>query len=56
MILADVDKYIKWYNVDGIFIDEFANWSGYEDKFREVNAYAKSQGLKVVIAMLDGGN
>jgi hypothetical protein len=50
MILADVDKYIKWYNVDGIFIDEFANWPGYEDKFREVDAYAKSQGLKVVIA------
>lgn len=49
-IIADIDKYATWYGVDGVFIDEFANWTGYEDKFRQIADYARSRGMEVVVA------
>lgn len=49
-IITDIDKYATWYGVDGVFIDEFANWTGYEDKFRQIADYARSRGMEVVVA------
>lgn len=48
-VTADIDKYISWYHVDGIHLDEFANNAGYEDYYRELTAYAKSHGLRLVM-------
>lgn len=48
-VMLDISKYIDWYGVDGIFLDEFANRAGYEDYYRQITAYAKSQGLKLIL-------
>jgi len=48
-VMLDISKYIGWYAVDGIFLDEFASKAGYEDYYRQITAYAKSQGLKLIL-------
>ena len=46
---ADADKYMRWYNADGLFIDEFTNKPGYESHYRSVTSYAKSIGMKMTL-------
>ena len=49
-VLSDISKYINWYKVDGIFLDEFASYStGYENYYRQITAQAKAQGMKLVM-------
>lgn len=48
-VMLDISKYIDWYAVDGIFLDEFANKAGHEDYYRQITSYAKSQGLKLIL-------
>lgn len=49
-IKADIDKYVAWYpGVSGVMLDEFANDAGYESKYAELTAYAKSLGLELVV-------
>jgi hypothetical protein len=42
-----ISKYKNWYNADGVYFDEFTNKLGYEDRYRELDAYAKSLGMKI---------
>ena len=49
VLKADIDKYQNWYATDGIFIDEFANYAGSEDHYRELTNYAKSFGMKMTM-------
>ena len=46
---SDADKYRNWYNADGLFIDEFANYAGSENHYQEVTKYAKSIGMKMTM-------
>ena len=48
-IKADIDRYLDWYRIDGLMLDEFPNRAGYEAKYAELTAYAKSYGLRLVI-------
>jgi hypothetical protein len=49
-VKADIDKYVAWYpGVSGLMLDEFANSAGYETYYTELNAYAKSHGLVLVV-------
>ena len=45
------DKYYDWYKADGLYIDEFTNKPGLEDRYSELTDYAKSLGMKIT-----GGN
>ncbi len=49
LLKADIDKYAAWYAPDGVFIDVFANKSGYEDQYRALTAHAKSLGMKLTM-------
>jgi len=44
---AEIDKYISWYDVDGIMVDEFSNQAADLDYFKSLYTYAKSKGLYV---------
>lgn len=46
---ADADKYRNWYAADGLFLDEMTNKYGYEQHYRDITAYAKSVGMKMVM-------
>jgi hypothetical protein len=46
---ADADKYMNWYNADGLFIDEFTNKVGYESHYSQMTAHAKSIGMKMTM-------
>lgn len=46
---SDADKYRNWYSADGLFIDEFANYAGSENHYREVTKYTKSIGMKITM-------
>jgi hypothetical protein len=48
-VMADMDKYKNWYNVDGIFIDQMAYSGGDESYYSDLTIYAKSIGLSLVI-------
>jgi hypothetical protein len=48
-VKTDIDKWIEWYSVGGIMLDEFPNQAGYESKYAEITAYAKSLGLSFVM-------
>jgi len=48
LIFQDINKYTLWYNVDGIFFDEVANF-GQENYYRGVSQYAKSQGVSYIV-------
>ncbi len=46
---ADSLKWKNWYNVDGIFFDEMANWAGSEWFYTNIDDYAKSIGLSYTV-------
>jgi hypothetical protein len=48
-INRDADKYRNWYNADGLFIDEVTNMVGFEQHYKDINAYAHSIGMKITI-------
>jgi hypothetical protein len=48
-INRDADKYKSWYNANGMFIDEVTNKIGFEQHYRDINAYAHSVGMKITI-------
>ena len=47
-IFQEIDKYNIWYNVDGIFFDEVANF-GQENYYRGVSQYTKAQGVSYTV-------
>lgn len=48
-VKADTDKYWNWYGIDGLFIDEFTNKPGFEWRYADVTAHAKSIGMKMTM-------
>jgi hypothetical protein len=48
-INRDADKYKNWYNADGLFIDEVTNKAGFEQHYKDINAYAHSIGMKITV-------
>lgn len=44
---AEIDKYISWYNVSGIFFDEEGSNANY---YTQLTTYAKQKGIKITIA------
>ncbi|MEW5840794.1 MAG: spherulation-specific family 4 protein [Thermoproteota archaeon] len=48
-IRADAEKYARWYGLDGLFIDEFTNRPGFEGRYRDITAHAKSIGMKMTM-------
>src|SRR5437016_1564388 len=41
---ADFRAYRSWYGVQGVFVDQMANWAGDEWYYSTLNSYAKSLG------------
>jgi len=48
-VKGDIDKWDKWYDVDGIFFDEQTNWAGKEWYYTEAGDYAESKGLDFTV-------
>ena len=46
---AEINEYVKWYNVNGIFLDQMASKTGEEAYYSSLTAYAKSLGLTMVV-------
>ncbi len=46
---ADIDAYVNFYHVDGIFFDEFATGSSMLPYYNTATTYARLKGLKVCI-------
>jgi hypothetical protein len=50
VVKADIDSYKSWYpSLNGIFLDEMANWSGGESYYKTLNDYAKSKGFTLTV-------
>jgi hypothetical protein len=45
---ADVDRYARWYGVDGAFFDEAAHDPGYVSRYQAFAAHARGVGAKTV--------
>jgi spherulation-specific family 4 protein/chitobiase/beta-hexosaminidase-like protein/Big-like domain-containing protein len=48
-VKSDIDKYINWYGVDGIHLDEVSNDVGFESYYSELTAYGQSHGLRIIL-------
>jgi hypothetical protein len=48
-VLADVDRYVSWYGVDGIFFDEAASGAGQLDHYRALARAARGDGARLVV-------
>jgi len=48
-VRGDIDKWASWYNVDGVFFDEQANWPGGESYYTQASNYAESRGLDFTV-------
>ncbi len=48
-VKADVDKYVSWYGVDGIFVDTTANTLAALPYYRDLCGYIRSKGLRIVL-------
>ncbi|MHB8566811.1 MAG: spherulation-specific family 4 protein [Nitrososphaerales archaeon] len=44
-VIADINTYKSWYNINGIFFDEMSNVPGNEAYYLALSTYAKSIGL-----------
>ncbi len=48
LIFQDINKYTLWYNVDGIFFDEVANF-GQEETLKTLDDYANAKGASITM-------
>jgi hypothetical protein len=48
-VVADINSYKSWYNVNGIFFDEMSNVPGNENYYSSLNRYAKSLGFSFTV-------
>jgi hypothetical protein len=46
---ADISTYKSWYGVQGVFVDQMANWAGDEWYYSTLNSYAKSLGMSLTV-------
>ena len=48
-VKSDIDKFISWYDIDGIHLDEVANRDGYANYYTQLTEYGRSQGLRIML-------
>ena len=48
-VIADINSYKSWYNINGIFFDEMSNVPGNENYYTTLNQYTKSIGLNLTV-------
>ena len=48
-VIADINSYKSWYNINGIFFDEMSNVPGNENYYSSLNHYTKSIGLNLTV-------
>jgi hypothetical protein len=48
-IAREIDSFLEWYEVDGIFFDEMSNQHGFESYYSNLNKLAKSRGCSITI-------
>ena len=48
LIFQDINKYTLWYNVDGIFFDEVANF-GQEENLKTLDDYTNAKGASITM-------
>lgn len=48
-VKADVDRYAKWYGVDGIFLDEVAHSVDHLPYYRALSTHVRASGAKLVV-------
>ena len=46
---SQINDYVSWYNIHGIFIDDMENVPGYEWYYADVYSYAASDGVSFVL-------
>jgi hypothetical protein len=46
---ADISTYKSWYGVQGVFVDQMANWAGDEWYYSTLSSYAKSLGMSFTV-------
>ena len=49
VVTSDIQNWKQWYNVSGIFFDEMASVSGYENYYRGLVNYTNSLGMKLTV-------
>jgi hypothetical protein len=49
-VAGDIEKYVGWYGVDGVMLDEFATDPALEGRMRAICAYARSKGAGYMVA------
>jgi hypothetical protein len=47
-VISQIDRYVSWYKVNGIFLDEMSDRTGKISYYRTIYNHAKSKGLRVV--------
>jgi hypothetical protein len=48
-IVREIESFLKWYKVEGIFFDEMSNQHGFESYYSKLNKLAKSRGCSLTI-------
>jgi hypothetical protein len=48
-VIADINCYKSWYNINGIFLDEMSNVAGNEGYYSSLNTYIKSLGYTMTV-------
>jgi hypothetical protein len=54
IVLAEVDTYYSWYNLDGIFFDECSNIPSHVDYYNTTYKYVKGMGGNAVVVINPG--
>lgn len=48
-VMADIDMYRRWYDLDGFFFDEMSSISGNEGYYSSLDRYVKSLGYQMTV-------
>jgi len=49
VVKADIDRYVEWYGVDGIFLDEVAHSADKVPHYQELSRYVRASGSDLVV-------
>ena len=50
VVKKDIDRWYRWYTIDGIFLDEQANTAGRENYYQYLYRYIKTKDLNALVA------
>jgi Spherulation-specific family 4 len=48
-VIADIDAYRRWYDLNGILFDEMSSATGFESYYSSLNEYTKSLGYSLTV-------